>query len=133
MVRDGQRICLTTDCWTSIRQINYLCLTAHYVDSEWSLQKRILNFVQIPNHKGDTIGKVIESCLNGRGIERVLTITVDNVTANNVAIAFVRKRVCGWRSDVLDGEHMHMRCCDLVVNLVGRDGLKELNESISAI
>ncbi|KAL5568737.1 hypothetical protein UlMin_025312 [Ulmus minor] len=34
LVRDGQRICLTTDCWTSIQQINDLCLTIHYVDSE---------------------------------------------------------------------------------------------------
>ena len=25
----GQRMCLTTDTWTSIQNLNYLCLTAH--------------------------------------------------------------------------------------------------------
>ncbi|KAL5568749.1 hypothetical protein UlMin_025324 [Ulmus minor] len=55
------------------------------------------------------------------------------LTANDVAVAFVRKRVCRWRSGVLDGEHMHMRCCAHIVNLIVSDRLKELGESISAI
>ena len=28
----GQRVCLTTDTWTSIQNLNYLCLIAHYID-----------------------------------------------------------------------------------------------------
>ena len=40
------RISLTTDTWTSIQQINYMCLTAHFIDNDWKLQKRVLNFVQ---------------------------------------------------------------------------------------
>lgn len=28
LTKEGQRVCLTTDCWTSLQQINYLCLTA---------------------------------------------------------------------------------------------------------
>jgi hypothetical protein len=27
-----QRLCLTTDTWTSIQNINYMCLTAHWID-----------------------------------------------------------------------------------------------------
>lgn len=42
-------VSLTTDCWTSIQKINYMCLTAHYIDSEWKLHKRVLNFC--PNYK----------------------------------------------------------------------------------
>ncbi|WOH11644.1 hypothetical protein DCAR_0831134 [Daucus carota subsp. sativus] len=30
----SQRVCLTTDCWTSLRQMAYMCLTAHYIDSD---------------------------------------------------------------------------------------------------
>jgi len=37
------RIALTTDCWTSVQSLNYLCLTAHFIDDEWNLHKRILN------------------------------------------------------------------------------------------
>ena len=39
-----QRICLTTDCWTSLQNISYMCLTAHFIDNDWNLHKGILNF-----------------------------------------------------------------------------------------
>jgi len=59
----NQSVCLTTDCWSSIQNLNYLCLTAHFIDNEWKLHKRILNFCLIKNHKGETIGRKIEKCL----------------------------------------------------------------------
>jgi hypothetical protein len=59
----GQRLYLTTDTWTSIQKINHMCLTAHWIDEGWNLNKRILNFCQVFNHKGETIGQVIKSCL----------------------------------------------------------------------
>ena len=62
LTKCGQRVCLTTDCWTSCTQMAYMCLTAHYIDSDWRLHKKIVNFCQIENHKGETIGKVIETC-----------------------------------------------------------------------
>ena len=29
----GQRLCLTTDTWTSIQNINYMSLTAYWIDN----------------------------------------------------------------------------------------------------
>ncbi|KAL5546582.1 hypothetical protein UlMin_029300 [Ulmus minor] len=133
LTKDDQRVCLTTDCWTSNQQIPYLCLTVHYIDSDWCLKKRILNFVQISNHKGETIAKLIEDCLHKWGIERVFTITMDNATANDVAVSILKRRVNGWEGSVLNGEYMHVRCCAHILNLIVSDGLKELHHSISAI
>ena len=62
-IENTQRVCITTDCWTSIQNINYIVITYHFIDYEWKLHKRILSFSTIPNHKGETIGKLIESCL----------------------------------------------------------------------
>ena len=59
----GQRVCLTTDTWTSIQNLNYLCLTVYYIDVDWVYHKKILNFCLVPDHKGETIGRVVESCL----------------------------------------------------------------------
>ena len=59
----NERLCLTTDTWSSVQNYNYMCLTTHRIDQDWKLQKRILNFCQVPNHKESTIGRVIESCL----------------------------------------------------------------------
>ncbi|KAL5570623.1 hypothetical protein UlMin_027198 [Ulmus minor] len=129
----GQRVCLTTDCWTSNQQIPYLCLTVHYIDSDWCLKERILNFVQISNHKGETIAKLIEDCLHKWGIENVFTITVDNATANDVAVSILTRRVNGWGGSVLNGDYMHVRCCAHILNLIVSDGLKELHQSIASI
>ena len=38
------RVCLTTNTWTSIQNLNYMCLTCHFVNDAWKLHKRILNF-----------------------------------------------------------------------------------------
>ena len=27
-----QRVCVTTDTWTSLQRINYMCVTAHFID-----------------------------------------------------------------------------------------------------
>ena len=86
----NERLCLTIDNWSSVQYYNYMCLTAHWIDQDWKLQKRILNFCLVPNHKGSTIGRVIESCLLDWEIERVLAITVDNARSNDSYCIFER-------------------------------------------
>ena len=29
-----QRVCLTTDTWISVQNLNYICLIAHFIDSD---------------------------------------------------------------------------------------------------
>ena len=70
----GQRMCLTIDTWTSIQNLNYFCLTAHYIDVVWVYHKKILNFCLVPDHKGETIGRVVESCLLQWGIDHILQL-----------------------------------------------------------
>jgi hypothetical protein len=41
---DCNRVALTTDCWSSLQNLNYLTLTAHFVDNGWKYQKRIISF-----------------------------------------------------------------------------------------
>lgn len=36
----GQTISLTTDTWSSVQNINYMCLTAHWIDDTFDLQKK---------------------------------------------------------------------------------------------
>nr|POE71034.1 zinc finger bed domain-containing protein ricesleeper 1 [Quercus suber] len=126
----GQRVCLTTDTWTSIQNLNYLCLTAHYIDVDWVYHKKILNFYLVPDHKGETIGRVVESCLLQWGIDHIFTITVDNASSNDVAIEYLRRKTKDRVGSLLGCEFLHMRCCAHILNLIVQDGLKELNESI---
>ena len=58
-----QRVCLTTDTWISVQNLNYICLIAHFIDSDWKIHKRILSFRLVENHKSETLGKTVEMCL----------------------------------------------------------------------
>ncbi|KAL5787808.1 hypothetical protein ACOSP7_004757 [Xanthoceras sorbifolium] len=121
------RVCLTTDTWTSIQNINYMVVTAHYIDDYWQLQKKILSFSQIADHRGETIGKCIEKVLIDWGIDKVFTITMDNASSNNTAILYIKRKLNSWKADgaILDGKYLHLRCCAHIVNLIVNDGLKE--------
>ena len=129
----GQRLCLTTDTWTSIQNFNYLCLNAQYIDVDWVYHKKILNFCLVPYHKGETIGRVVESCLLQWGIDHIFTITVDNASSNDVAIEYLRRKAKDRVGSLLVCEFLHMRCYAHILNLIVQDGLKDLNESIVKI
>ncbi|XP_028768435.1 zinc finger BED domain-containing protein RICESLEEPER 2-like [Neltuma alba] len=127
------RISLTTDCWTSVQNFNYLCLTAHFIDNDWKLHKRILNFCMIENHRGETIGKTIERCLSDWGIQNVFTITMDNATSNDSALTYLKRRLKNWKGLVCGGDYLQIRCCAHILNLVVNDGLKELKDAFESI
>ncbi|KAK2456430.1 hypothetical protein QL285_003797 [Trifolium repens] len=52
---DCSRVAITTDCWTSVQNLNYLTLIAHFIDREWKYHKRIISFTTVSNHKGETV------------------------------------------------------------------------------
>ncbi|XP_062014352.1 zinc finger BED domain-containing protein RICESLEEPER 2-like [Rosa rugosa] len=127
-------VCLTTDTWTSVQNINYMVLTAHFIDNGWKLHKRVINFCVIPNHQGITIGKILESCLRAWSIERVLTISVDNASANKHAIDYIRRKTNSWEKGIiLEGKFLHVRCLAHIINLIVRSALHLLEKSIGSI
>ncbi|OMO50231.1 hypothetical protein CCACVL1_30563 [Corchorus capsularis] len=86
------RVSLTTDTWTSIQKSNYMCVTAHYVDDDWKLVKRIISFYPISGHKGEMLGKALEKCLKDWGLDTVFCVTVDNATNNDVVVGYLKKK-----------------------------------------
>ena len=89
----SQRVSLTTDSWTSNQRINYMCITAHFIDDEWRLHKKIISFVPISSHRGEYIAKALESCLIEWGLINIFSVTVDNASSNNVAISYFKKKL----------------------------------------
>jgi len=59
-------------------------LTTHFIDNEWNLHKKILNFRQVISHTGEAMAKFVESCLHEWGLNRVLALTIDNATSNDI-------------------------------------------------
>ncbi|XP_010481147.1 PREDICTED: zinc finger BED domain-containing protein RICESLEEPER 2-like [Camelina sativa] len=131
-----QRVSMTTDIWVApTTSCSYMVVTAHWIDRDWKLQKRIISFKPVIDHKGDTISSHLIGCLEEWGIEKVFTVTVDNAKANDKALgAFTNALIMkGPDALVRCGDYLHMRCCAHILNLIVKDGLAKANQSIMAI
>ncbi|XP_024162412.1 zinc finger BED domain-containing protein RICESLEEPER 2-like [Rosa chinensis] len=107
---------------------------AHFIDSGWNLHKRILNFCVILNHKGTTIGKLLETCLLQWRIDKVLTVSVDNASANKVATEYLQRKMAGWKNPpMFGGKFMHVRCLAHIFNIIVRAGLRIMDRGCAAI
>ncbi|WOL05164.1 hypothetical protein Cni_G13890 [Canna indica] len=120
------RICLTSDLWTSIATDGYLSLTTHFINKNWVLQKRILNFILMPPpHSGIELNNKINSLLIEWAIERKLfSVTLYNASANDTCVSLLRSHLSmknafpakdpryklqfvGWSYKKLYGSHSH--------------------------
>ena len=110
-----------------------MSLTCHFIDDDWNLYKRILNFCQVENHRGETIGRKIEMCLREWGVDGIFTLTMDNASSNGATIKFLQTVTKNWKGIVLEHEFLHMRSCAYILNLIVGDGLKEIDESIARV
>jgi hypothetical protein len=127
----GKRVCITIDTWTSLQNINYMCVTVSFIDSDWTMHKKILKFNQILNHRGETIRSMIKSALTQWRIDSVFTITVDNASANDMGVEYMRKMMKNKSHNVLGGEFLHMRYAAHILNLVVHEGLKNLGDCVT--
>lgn len=86
------RVSLTSDLWSSINTDGFLCVTCHFIDEEWRLQKRILNFQYMPPpHNGVCLAETISGLLSDWGIDKKLfTITLDNASSNDTFVNLLK-------------------------------------------
>ncbi|KAL5732006.1 hypothetical protein ACHQM5_004675 [Ranunculus cassubicifolius] len=122
------KLSLTADMWTSYQDHGYLCLTAHYFDQSWVLQKKILNFVLVDPHSEQALAEVINTCLMGWDIDRKLfSMTFDKSFSNEVVFR-IRERLTQSRLLVNNGQLFHVRCASNILTLIVQDMLEALNE-----
>ncbi|CAN7003195.1 unnamed protein product, partial [Brassica rapa subsp. trilocularis] len=133
---EKKRVSLTTDIWTApSTSYSYMVVTAHWIDKNWDMQKRIISFKPVTDHKGETIAEHLSECLADWGIEKVFSVTVDNAKGNDKALRLFTEacRQLGPNALIKDGALLHMRCCAHILNLIVKDGLAEVKESVVAI
>ncbi|KAL8100696.1 hypothetical protein AgCh_032813 [Apium graveolens] len=120
-----RKINITTGMWTSSHQkLGYMVVTGHWIDSDWNLNMRVLNFCNVPPlHSGFIISEVLFKCLNEWGIiDKIGTLTVDNAAANDVALRYFKQTFSVRR----DGLELTKEIVDKV-----RDGIKYIEASES--
>ena len=87
------KICLTFDIWISLMHKGLLCITAHYINSEWMLNKRIISFKTInTTHSSKNIATLINDEIIDLGIrDKIFTIILDNTSNNDSAIQRLKR------------------------------------------
>ncbi|KAK9735040.1 hypothetical protein RND81_04G179600 [Saponaria officinalis] len=134
VLNSSQRVSFTTDTWNSIQKVNYMCLTAHFVDNEWNLHKKIIVFCPIYSHKGKDIANLLDDCFKSWGLEdKVFTLTVDNASSNDTACIELKKLLQKKQNLVARGNYMHVRCVAHIINRIVWDGLKANKKSINKV
>lgn len=96
----------------------------HFVDNEWKMHNKIINFCQITGHSGHMIGKYGDNYLRNWGLSQILTITVHNVSTNTTMIKYLNIRMNSWSNLALNVEFVHMHYCNHILNLIVKLGLK---------
>ena len=61
-------VCLTSDMWTSIQNLGYLVITAHYITPDFKIKKKTISFKEVKYpHTGFAIEETLVSCLTEWG------------------------------------------------------------------
>nr|XP_017250905.1 PREDICTED: zinc finger BED domain-containing protein RICESLEEPER 2-like [Daucus carota subsp. sativus] len=122
--------------WTSLNQkIGYMVVTSHWIDSEWRLNMRVLNFCNVPPpHSGYVIADALSRCLNEVGIDdKIGTIVVDNAKNNDAALRSLKDIFTIRNPLPVGGKLFHARCCAHILNLCVQDGLKPIEFIVDRI
>ncbi|WOG93088.1 hypothetical protein DCAR_0312369 [Daucus carota subsp. sativus] len=119
LFKSAQRINITTDMWTSTCQkLGYMVVTAHWIDENWKLNSRVINFCNIPPpHFGYVISDAVNKCLVDWKIQdKIGTVTVDNAKANDVAIKILKESFSIRNPSLpVEGKLFHVRCVSIGV------------------
>ncbi|KAK6238447.1 hypothetical protein QUC31_003916 [Theobroma cacao] len=123
------KISVTADVWTASDDSAYLSLTAHYIDEDWQLKKRTLNFVTIdPSHTEDMHSEVIMTCLMDWDIDRKLfSMIFDSYTSENI-VDRIRDRLSQNRFLYCNGQLFDVRCAVDLLNRMVQDALDAVCE-----
>lgn len=125
----GSRISITSDMWTSsCHGKGYMSLTAHYIDEEWVLQKRVLNFlhVEVP-HNAENLSQSLMACLMEWNIDRKLfAMSLDNCSVNDCMSNMICEQLKSRGLLLANGKFIHVRCAAHILHLVVQDGWKSL-------
>jgi hypothetical protein len=133
-------LALTSDIWSGKAKEDYISVVAHYVNSNWGLEKRLLGLRPIEfAHTGSNIAEHISMVVDDYGIvNNFFAITLDNASSNKTAMSLLQPMFTSYLdfgcNDILDLDDgdalssifLHQRCACHIINLIVKSSLKRL-------
>lgn len=111
--------CLTTDCWTSVNNQNFMAVTSHFINSEFKLESVLLECTEFDErHTANNLATRLQEVIRKWGLENKVAACVSD-NAYNIAAAI---RLCNLR---------HLSCFAHSLNLIVQKAIKE--ESVAPV
>src|SRR6266542_1745459 len=107
-----EKVGLTTDIWSTIKNEGFLGITIHYINENWILKHFTLDIFQFKgSHTGEAIAKEIYKVLVEFGLEnKTISLTTDNAS-NMVACAKILE-------SKFEHTFIHYRCVAHILNII---------------
>lgn len=127
----SHRVGLACDVWRNETTLDFIRITAHWIDSDWTVQRRIINFkvLELPICAANISDIVIKS-VNAWGIKgKTFSVTVDDVCDYDDAVEDLKNAL----HPILDGKLFRVRCACRALNSCIQDGLDFVSEHLNKI
>ena len=120
-LRPASSVRITTDCWRSLANENYISVTAHYLDNDCNLKSSLLDcFVYEQKHTAANLAEELKRITREWGVESKISGVVTDNAANIVAAV----RLTGWK---------HIPCFAHTLNLIVQYGLQNVKDVVTKV
>jgi hypothetical protein len=120
------KVSITSDIWTAgSHGLGYFCVTAHYIDDNWILQKRILSFRNMDYpHNAQVIYQSIVNILHEFNLKKdlenkIFSISFDNASNNIKSIDYFIRAL----KPIMNEKLFHQKCACHILNLTVQAGM----------
>ncbi|KAD5318182.1 hypothetical protein E3N88_18128 [Mikania micrantha] len=124
------RISLAVSFWSSPENADYLSLTANYIDDNWKLQRKLLNFLTYDSSQTeDMLSDLVIKCLMDWDVDsKLYALTLDDCFGYNGLSLRIKNRLAQNRPLLRDGELFDVRCASHLVKSLVEDSMKSLKD-----
>ena len=135
LMASTSRMSLTADVWTSNQKLGYLCITCHFIDNRWKMQKRIIRFTLVETpHDGRTMfNAILKSIQDWQVEDKLFSITLNNAPVKDSMVSSLQEHLVATNLLPCKGKLFHGRCVAHVFNLIVQEGFKTMSGATSSI
>ncbi|EEE64835.1 zinc finger BED domain-containing protein RICESLEEPER 2-like [Oryza sativa Japonica Group] len=124
------RISLTIGLWTTSQTLGYVSLSGQFIDSEWKIHRRMLNFMMVSSpHSENALSEAISASLSDWNMkDKLFTITLDNdCSSHDIYSANLRDYLSNKNNLMLKGQLFVVRCYAHILNAVAQDVIASIH------